>query len=45
MGEVDWAVPAAGAMTKEEEEGVMISVALVEGGGRGGGSTPEQGRG
>ena len=45
MGEVDWAVPAAGAMTKEEEEGVMISVALVESGGRGSGSAPEQGRG
>ena len=44
MGEVDWAVPAARAMTKEED-GVMISVALVESGGRGSGSAPEQGRG
>ena len=44
MGEVDWAVPAARAMTKEED-GVMISVALVEGSGGGGGSPPAQGRG
>jgi hypothetical protein len=44
VGEADWAVSAAGATTKEEE-GVAISVALVEGGSGGGCSLPKQGRG